>query len=43
MEKAGSGQHPPEFASTHPSEANRIDQLKKWMPEAMKYYKPMGG
>jgi predicted Zn-dependent protease len=43
MEKAGNGQRPPEFASTHPSEANRIDQLKKWMPEAMKYYKPMGG
>ena len=43
MEKASNGQHPPEFASTHPSEANRIEQLKKWMPEAMKYYKPMGG
>jgi predicted Zn-dependent protease len=43
MEKVGSGQRPPEFASTHPSEANRIEQLKKWMPEALKYYKPMGG
>jgi predicted Zn-dependent protease len=43
MEKAGGGQHPPEFESTHPSEENRIEQLKKWMPEAMKYYKPMGG
>jgi len=43
MEKASNGQRPPEFASTHPSEANRIEQLKKWMPEAMKYYKPMGG
>jgi len=43
MEKAGNGQRPPEFESTHPSEANRIEQLKKWMPEALKYYKPMGG
>jgi len=38
MEKAGGGQKPPEFLSTHPSEGNRIEQLKKWMPEAMKYY-----
>jgi predicted Zn-dependent protease len=43
MEKAGNGQRPPEFESTHPSEANRIEKLKGWMPEAMKYYKPMGG
>ncbi|MES1217899.1 MAG: M48 family metallopeptidase [Bacteroidota bacterium] len=38
MEKAGGGQKPPEFLSTHPSEVNRIEQLKKFMPEAMKYY-----
>jgi predicted Zn-dependent protease len=43
MEKAGEGQRPPEFLSTHPSEGNRIAELKKWMPEAMQYYKPMGG
>jgi len=43
MQKAASGQRPPEFLSTHPSEGNRIEQLKKFMPEAMKYYKPMGG
>lgn len=42
MEQGG-GQKSPEFLSTHPSEGNRIEQLKKWMPEAMKYYKPMGG
>ena len=41
MEAAANGQHPPEFLSTHPSEGRRIDQLKKLMPEALKYYKPM--
>lgn len=43
MEKAGGGQRPPEFLSTHPSEGKRIDELKKYMPEALKYYKPIGG
>lgn len=38
MEKAGSGQKPPEFLSTHPTESNRIEQLQKLMPEALKYY-----
>src|SRR5436190_15039693 len=40
MEKAGGGQRPPEFLSTHPSEGTRIDQLNKFMPEALQYYKP---
>jgi predicted Zn-dependent protease len=38
MEKAGNGQRPPEFLSTHPSEGNRIEQLQKFMPEALQYY-----
>lgn len=42
MEKAGGGQKPPEFLSTHPAEGRRIEQLEKFMPEALKYYKPMG-
>lgn len=42
MEKASSGQKPPEFLSTHPAEGRRIDQLNKYMPEAMTYYKPVG-
>jgi predicted Zn-dependent protease len=37
---AGSGQKPPEFMSTHPSDETRISQLNGWMPEAMTYYKP---
>jgi predicted Zn-dependent protease len=31
--KAGSGK-PPEFLSTHPSDATRIRQLQAWLPEA---------
>jgi predicted Zn-dependent protease len=42
MEKASNGQKPPEFLSTHPTEGRRINQLKKYMPEALQYYKPMG-
>src|SRR5437016_14025514 len=35
----GSGR-PPEFLSTHPSEATRIVQIEGWIPEAMQYYHP---
>lgn len=41
MEKISNGQKPPEFLSTHPAEGRRIDQLNKYMPEAMTYYKPI--
>src|SRR5713226_5622834 len=33
----GSGR-PPEFLSTHPSEATRIKQIEAWIPEAMQFY-----
>ncbi|WP_460673026.1 M48 family metallopeptidase [Larkinella ripae] len=39
MAKAGSGQKPPEFLSTHPSDERRIRDLQSQMPDAMKYYK----
>lgn len=29
----------PEFLSTHPSDKTRIEKLKEFMPEALKYYK----
>lgn len=29
---------PPEFLSTHPNSETRITDLRKWMPEALKYY-----
>ncbi len=40
MAQAGSGQSPPEFLSTHPSDETRISTLKEFMPEAKKYYTP---
>lgn len=36
---ANSANAPMEFMSTHPSDANRIAQLKKILPEALQYYK----
>jgi predicted Zn-dependent protease len=39
---AHAGTQPPQFLSTHPSNSTRIEDIKKWMPEAMKYYKPAG-
>ena len=41
MKAASKGNRPPEFLTTHPTEQHRIDELKKYMPEALKYYKPM--
>ena len=41
MAAASSGQKPPEFLSSHPADESRIAQLQKYMPEALKYYKPV--
>jgi len=35
------GAKPPTFLSTHPADAQRIQKLKSYMPEALKYYKPV--
>ena len=40
MQALSGGGAPPQFLSTHPSDAKRISELKANIPEAMKYYKP---
>jgi len=32
---------PPEYLSTHPSYETRTQQLRAWIPEAMKFYQPL--
>jgi predicted Zn-dependent protease len=38
---ATSGAKPPEFLSSHPSDARRIDNIRANMPAALKFYKPL--
>ena len=38
MSSAG-GSKPPEFLSTHPSDASRIKKIREAMPEVLQYYK----
>jgi predicted Zn-dependent protease len=38
MEQLSGGGGPAEFLSTHPGHETRIQQLKKWMPEATAIY-----
>jgi predicted Zn-dependent protease len=41
MKEAHKGQEPPEWMSTHPSSANRIESLKNWIPEIIIKYPPL--
>jgi len=40
MSALSGGNAPPQFLSTHPSDARRIRELQAAIPEAMKYYRP---
>lgn len=40
MAAASQGEKPPEFMSTHPSDRTRIENIRKLLPEVMKYYRP---
>ena len=42
MKEAYKGQEPPEWMSTHPSSEKRISNLKKWIPEIIVQYPPIG-
>jgi predicted Zn-dependent protease len=39
MAEQSKGNKPPELLSTHPSDETRINDIKAFMPEAMKYYR----
>ncbi len=46
MEKEASGKDrgaPPEFLSTHPGYETRTQQLRAFIPEALRYYRPLSG
>jgi len=38
MSAGSKGSAPPEFMSSHPSDATRIAQLRAWLPDARRYY-----
>ena len=38
---AAGGEKPPEFLSSHPSDASRVEKIKTYMPQALKYYRPV--
>jgi predicted Zn-dependent protease len=42
MAAAKEGGAPPQFLSTHPSDATRIQKLQELIPEALKSYRPQG-
>lgn len=40
MRAASTGQRQAEWLSTHPADGTRITDIRRWLPEAMKYYRP---
>jgi predicted Zn-dependent protease len=41
MAKANTGAKAPEILSSHPLDEKRIEKIKSYMPEALKYYQPV--
>ena len=41
MKKSNKGKEPPEFMSTHPSNARRIKQINEWMNSVILDYPPI--
>jgi len=39
MAAMSEGKRPPEILSTHPDPRNRIENMRKWMPKALDYYR----
>lgn len=40
MRAANTGQRKAEWLSTHPADTTRIANIRHWLPEAMRYYRP---
>lgn len=40
MRAANSGQRQAEWLSTHPADTTRLSDIRRWLPEAMQYYRP---
>jgi predicted Zn-dependent protease len=40
MHAASSGTRTPEWLSTHPADTTRLADIRQWLPEAMRYYRP---
>jgi predicted Zn-dependent protease len=40
MHAASTGGHQPEWLSTHPADTTRLADIRRWLPEALQYYRP---
>jgi predicted Zn-dependent protease len=40
MQAGTTGNRKSEWLSTHPADATRLDDIRRWMPEALQYYRP---
>jgi hypothetical protein len=40
MRAASTGKKSAEWLSTHPADSTRLADIRRWLPEAMRYYRP---